>query len=104
MSIRSLGALARERRNVIQPPAAPATAAAAAAPGGDADGGITALELAVPTEIIAFYTTVIAACVTVNLSDPQARFTTFRVAVYVVALIATAWAAGRSTKTAVTGW
>ena len=102
MSIRSLGALARERRNVIQPH--PTPAAAAAAPGGDADGGITALERAVPTEIIAFYTTVIAACVTVNQSDPQARFTTFRVAVYVAALIATAWAAGRSTKTAVTGW
>jgi len=101
MSLRSLGALARERRNVTQPPAA---TAAAAAPGGEADGGITALERAVPTEIIAFYTTVIAACVTVNESDSSATFTTFRVAVYVVALIATAWAGGRSARTAVTGW
>jgi len=91
MSIRSLGALARERRNVIQPAAAPAAAAAAAAaPGAGADGGLGALEQAVPTEIIAFYTTVIAACVTVNQSDRLATFTTFRVSVYVVALVATA--------------
>ena len=71
MSIRSLGALARERRNVIEPPAS-AAAAAAAAPGGDADGGITALERAVPTEIIAFYTTVIVADESLSLTVTQA--------------------------------
>jgi hypothetical protein len=103
MSVRSLGALARQRRNVVQPTPPPA-AAAAAAPGADQDGGLSALEQAVPTEIIAFYTTVIAACQTVSQGDPSATFTAYRAAIYAVGLVATAWAAGRSTRTAVSSW
>src|SRR4249920_59854 len=102
MSVRSVGALARQRRNVVRRP--PQAAAAAAATGTDQDSGLSALEQAVPTEIIAFYTAVIAACQTVSESDPNATFTAYRAAIYGVGLVATAWAAGRSTRTAVTSW
>ena len=86
MSTRSLGALAARRRTA----GAPVGAAAALRGGPEATSdGLTSLEEAVPTEIIAFYTAVLAACETVLARSPSAPFTAYRVAAYGVGLAAT---------------
>jgi hypothetical protein len=73
-------------------------------PAAGSDSGQGALERAVPTEIITFYTAIIAACQTVLAHDDTATFPWFRLAVFVVGLIATAYAAGRAVQAAVPGW
>jgi hypothetical protein len=100
MSVRSLAQLARQRRQVgLQ------SAPGALSPGPDlADpAGPGALERAVPSEIIVFYTAVIAAC-QAALSHDAATFTPFRVTIYLIALLLTGYAAARAVLTAVAGW
>jgi hypothetical protein len=104
VSVRSLGALAVRRRTVAGQPAG---AAAALAPGQqptDATDGLGVLEQAVPTEVIAFYTAVIAACETVLSRSPQDTYRPFRLILYVIGLVATAIAAWVSTRPAVARW
>jgi hypothetical protein len=86
MSVRSLGRLAARRRSGVQPTGA---AAALSPAGGDGGDGLASLEEAVPTEIIAFYTAILAACETVLARSPAAPFTAFRVAAYVTGVVAT---------------
>jgi hypothetical protein len=86
MSIRSLGTLARRRRGE---PTAPEAAA------GPGDGALTALESAIPTEVITLYTAIIAACESVLAEDASDTYTLFRVAVYLMGLACTAYAAVR---------
>lgn len=92
MSIRSLGVLARQRRGLNS------SGGAAAAGEAEPESGLSALESAVPAEIIAFYTAVIAACQTVVARDENATYVGFRVTVFAVGLVATAYAAGRAVR------
>ena len=102
MSVRSVGALAVRRRTVAGQPTG---AAAALAPSPTADtGALSSLEQAVPTEVITFYTAVIAACETVLARSPADTFLPFRVAVYAIGLVATLVAAGVSVRAAVRRW
>jgi hypothetical protein len=94
MSLRSIGTLARQRRGT-----APGTGAAAAATG----GSITSLEAAVPTEIVALYTAIIAGCQSVLHNYPHATFFAFRLIIYLVALAATIYVAIRNVTPAVGG-
>ncbi len=113
MSVRSLAHLARQRRQAgpgpgpgWQPPTDWLAPGAQPPPGRDQAtdaGGPGALERAVPSEIIVFYTAVVAAC-QAALSHDSATFTPFRVAIYVIALLLTMYAAGRAAMTAVRGW
>lgn len=80
MGVRSVGALAAKRRG-----AGPGGAAAAAA--GETAGG-SALEAAVPTEVITLYTAIIA---TATAAERSGSYLPFRVGVYALGLAATAW-------------
>ena len=86
-----MGALAQQRRGAAQP-----LGSAASAPGGQA----MSLEAAVPTEVIALYTAIIAACESVLSDDPHNTFFTFRLLVYLVTLAATVYVAIHNAKPA----
>jgi hypothetical protein len=103
VSVRSLGPLATRRRTAA---GQPLTAAAAAQPGDGATeaDGLGTLEQAVPTEMIAFYTAIVAACETVLARSPHSAFTPFRLTVYLVGLAATAFVAWRAVLPAVGSW
>jgi hypothetical protein len=98
-----VGALAVRRRTVAGQPTG---AAAALAPGssGDDPGSLNSLEQAVPTEVITFYTALIAACETVLARSPTDTFLPFRLSVYVIGLVATLIAAGVAVRPAVRRW
>jgi len=98
MSVRSLGALAVRRRTVTGAPVGAAAALPAGLAGGGDQDGLSSLEQAVPTEVIAFYTAVIAACETVLSRGPQDTYLAFRLIVYLIALLATMVAAGVSVR------
>jgi hypothetical protein len=88
MGVRTVGELAARRRSA---PATPQQAAAAAPPGAAPEpAGLGSLEQAVPTEIIAFYTAIIAACETVLAHDPRDTYTPFRLAVFLAGFLITA--------------
>jgi hypothetical protein len=99
MSVRSLGALARERRSST-PASVPEVVGTVATSG----TGLSGLEKAVPSEIIVFYTAVIAACEAAATRDEGSTFTTFRVLIFLAALAVTGYAAGRATAPVVGGW
>jgi hypothetical protein len=96
MSIRSLGELARRRRG----PAAPG-GAAASAPAEPAAGGLSALEAAIPADVIALYTAIIAGCEGVLAENGDNTYLAFRVGVYLVGFMCTAYAASRTVRPAV---
>jgi hypothetical protein len=100
MSIRSLGELALRRRV----PAA-AAGAAASAPAEPAASGLSALEAALPADVIALYTAIIAGCEGVLADDPEDTYLAFRVVVYLIGFVCTAYAASRIVKPAMgSGW
>src|SRR5215472_1021509 len=94
MSLRSIGTLARQRRTTA------AGQGAAAAATGDS---VTSLEAAVPTEIVALYTAIIAGCQSVLLDYPHATYFAFRLIIYVIALACTIYIAIRNVAPAVAG-
>jgi len=85
MSVRSIRGLAEQRRGGPD---------AAAAPGTGSGGSASSLESAVPTEIVVFYTTVIAACESV-LRDSEDAMTPFRFWLFVGTLLLTVLVSGR---------
>jgi hypothetical protein len=92
MSLNSLGTLARERRM----PTAPQ-------PSGGIDGLANSLEAAIPTEVVALYTAIIAGCQSVLNQDGHSAYLAFRLVIYVVALVATISIAFRSVRPAIGG-
>jgi hypothetical protein len=99
VSIRSLGELARRRRE-------PAPGgAAAAAPAEPAASGLSALEAAIPADVIALYTAIIAGCEGVLAEDPEDTYLAFRLVVYLLGFVCTGYAASRTVRPAVgSGW
>jgi hypothetical protein len=97
MSLGSLGTLAEQRRGGARP----TRAAAAGAPG--AIEGPNALEQAVPTEVVVFYTTIVAACEAVLHDNADTEFLTFRVVLYLSTLAVTAVVAGGIVRPKVSG-
>jgi hypothetical protein len=87
MSLRNLGTLARQRRGAV------GAQGAAAAAGGDS---VTSLEAAVPTEVVALYTAIIAGAQSVLHDDPHATYFAFRLIIYLIALAATVYVAIRN--------
>ncbi len=79
MSLRTIGTLAHQRRNP--------------SPGGSAASGddsrTASLEAAVPLEVVALYTAIIAGCEAVLRDDPARTYLEFRVVVYALALACT---------------
>jgi hypothetical protein len=65
---------------------------------------VTRLEEAIPTEVIALYSAIIAGCQAVLGENPNDAFLTFRVIVYAVALACTALVAIRDVAPATGGW
>jgi hypothetical protein len=92
MSLRSIGTLARQRRTT-----AGAQGAAAAATG----DSVTSLEAAVPTEIVALYTAIIAGCQSVLHDYPHSTFFAFRLIIYLIALACTIFLAIRNVTPAI---
>lgn len=72
MSLRSIGVLAKQRR-------APA-AVQDASVGGGVTSALTSLEAAIPTDVVALYTAVIAGCQSV-LQDTRSSYLAFRVVI-----------------------
>jgi hypothetical protein len=109
MSLRSVGVLARQRRGVtVGPEAAPTLSEAAGAPLEAAtpsgDRSVSSLEAAIPTEVIALYSAIIAGCQAVLGENPKDTFLTFRVVIYAVALVCTVFVALRNVTPATDGW
>jgi hypothetical protein len=89
MSLRTIGTLAQQRR---APPAAQGAAAAALTPEAAAAASgsfVKSLEAAIPTEVVALYTAIIAGCQSVLNQDSHSGYLAFRLIVYLVALACT---------------
>jgi hypothetical protein len=65
---------------------------------GPGAGPLTALESAIPAEVIALYTAIIAGCESVLAEDANDTYTPFRVALYLLGLACTAYAAARACR------
>ena len=93
MSLVSLGPLAQRRR----PPgdAQPASIGL--------DSFANSLEAAIPTEVVALYTAVIAGCQSVLNQDSHSTYLAFRLAIYVIAVVFTLVIAFRSVRPAIKG-
>lgn len=93
MSLISLGPLAQWRR-------APAVAQQASV---GVDGFRNSLEAAIPTEVVALYTAIIAGCQSVLNQDGHSAYLTFRLVVYLIALLFTIAIAFRAVRPAING-
>jgi hypothetical protein len=90
MSIRSLGVLGSQEQGLT---GAAGTAVPMSAAPGTAPGSLAGLEAAVPSEVIALYTAIIAGCEAVLAEDAAGGYLPFRVVVYAIGLAGTALAA-----------
>jgi hypothetical protein len=101
MSLRSIGPLAQQRRASLTPEGAGLGAAAALTPeaAAAATGSfVKSLEAAISTEVVALYTAIIAGCQSVLNKDPHATYLTFRLIIYLVALLCTVVIAFRAVR------
>jgi hypothetical protein len=96
MSIRSVSTLAMTRRA----PRAGGAAAAAPAPDPKALG---ALESAIPAEVITLYTAIIAGCQAVVTQTQTNTYLPFRLTVYLVGVVTTAFTTGRAVRSQTAG-
>jgi len=93
MSLISLGPLAQWRRM-------PAAAQQASV---GIDSFANSLEAAIPTEVVALYTAIIAGCQSVLNQDGHSSYLAFRLVIYLIALVFTISIAFRSVRPAVNG-
>ena len=82
MGLLSIGQLAARRRGISQ--------VEGAAVSGRASSALTALEAAIPTEVVALYTAIIAACESVRIENSGDTYPQFRLAVWLLGLLGTA--------------
>lgn len=64
---------------------------------------MNSLEAAIPTEVVALYTAVIAGCQSVLNQDSHSAYFVFRLVIYVIALVSTISIAFRSVRPAISG-
>jgi hypothetical protein len=92
MSLRSIGTLAQQRR-----------APAAQESGVDIGGIANSLEAAIPTEVVALYTAIIAGCQSVLNQEGHSSYLAYRLVIYVIALVSTTSITFRSVRPAIGG-
>jgi hypothetical protein len=94
MSIRSLGAVAhREQRVATGTGGTRGSAVPTSSADPAASRALSGLEAAIPSEVIALYTAIIAGCEAVLAEDPAGDYLPFRVVVYALGLACTGLAA-----------